>query len=130
MLANRRVCVSGAQLEAVIGYFTWSVLVRREALSMIHSCSSFTRCFRSAIIPLPPDVINELCCMQGMLPLLEAQCDLPRSGRITCTDASDAGLGVCGKFVAPSTVGDVGRVFEKLRLVTEDRVRARALALD
>ena len=45
--------LSGAQLEALLGHFTWSALVRREASSILHTVYDVVRAHHNESVEVP-----------------------------------------------------------------------------
>eukprot|EP00973_Karenia_brevis_P095719 12428786-Karenia_brevis.AAC.1 len=120
--------ISGSSLEAIVGHFTWSCLVRREALSILDATYKFISQHRSAPAPIWSSVRTELRWARSVLPLLFSDIGQPWSPLVTATDASDLGFGVCEKVEDPAEVGSVGRLAEKWRYIQEDTVKARQSA--
>ena len=106
-------------MEALLGHFTWSALVRREALGILHTVYDFIRAHRTERFEMPESVRLELRLMRGIIPLLEAKLDLQWSSKFWATDASDVGMGVCERELSSELCGRFGRVSEKLRFISE-----------
>ena len=127
-LLERGKC-SGLQLERVIGHLTWAAMLRRESLSVLSSCYSFSRQLQSGTARLWPTVRRELRQFAALLPLLCAEIGLPWDSTAYCSDSSDTGYAVLSRDVGVSTCSTWGRLNERWRFDYEDAVKARSHAL-
>ena len=92
LLARR--LVTGRQLSAVVGAWTWPMLLRRPTLAVFKHVYTFTQRYQDVYQVLWPCVRRELLVAMALVPLL--RCDLRRQSwsRLIATDASMTGSGV------------------------------------
>lgn len=96
--------ITGTALSHLIGRWTWCLLIRRPALSVLQHSYRFIQIAGSRRFDLWPSVRRELAALLGLLPLLQCRLDAPIFPRIVATDASERGAGVvCTPFTAPDT---------------------------
>lgn len=86
--------VTGMALSQLIGRWTWCLLIRRPALSVLQHSYRFIQIAGRRRFDLWPSVRRELEALLGLLPLLQCQLDAPLFPRVVATDASDGGAGV------------------------------------
>jgi hypothetical protein len=94
--------VSGLDLAALVGRFTWCMLVRRPALQCFHQVYRFIQVRKAQRGQVWPTVVRELLLACALLPLLSASLTLPFSSRLLATDASDLGGAVVSRTAAAS----------------------------
>ena len=116
-------------MDVILGNFTWSALVKRESLSLLHSVYGFVHDSKGIMTILNGDVRQELFWMCSILPLLACNLDLPWSDQLFASDASGEGYGVCVGDLGDERVGEIGRVSESRRYDLEDAIHARSHVL-
>ena len=121
--------ISGRSLEKILGHFTWSALLRCEALATVCACYEFVRKSYDSCTRIWASVRRELRWMRSLLPLLESDMSLPWLHTVVASDASDTGMGVCIRSLDSHQVARVGRLSEKWRFRVEEAQRAREHAL-
>ncbi len=126
----RRKQVSGQLLESVLGHSTWLALIRRESLSIFSAIYPFIKSNYETIVPLWDSVIWELRTFRNILPLLQIDLGASWHETVTASDSSPAGYGVCVRDLHKDAVRDLGKVTERWRFHCEDRISARASALN
>ena len=124
----RRGRASGDVIRILVGHITFACLLRREALSFIHSLYAFAQKNLGRVARLWPSVRRELECISAVLPLLRVDISQPWSVHVSASDASLFGLGGCEKVVDPGVVRAVGRVSERWRYAVDAFVSARTSA--
>jgi hypothetical protein len=89
-----RPTVSGKQLMAVVGSWTWPMLLRRPVLAAFKHVYGFAEAVGDDCRPLWPSAQRELRVVMALAPLLRA--DLRRAdwSMLVATDASESGAGV------------------------------------
>jgi hypothetical protein len=86
--------VTGTTLSHLVGRWTWCLLIRRPALSVLQHVYRFSTVARGRRFHLWPCVRRELTALLGLLPLLQFRLDSPVFHRIVATDASEVGAGM------------------------------------
>lgn len=86
--------VSGKQLEALVGRWTWLMLVRRPLLSVFRSVYAFIRFKGRKRRILWPSARTELACACALVPLMHTSLCAPFFEKVIATDASSTGAGV------------------------------------
>jgi hypothetical protein len=81
--------VTGLDMAALVGRFTWCMLVRRPALTVFHHVYRFVHVAKATRFRVWPTVVRELLLACALLPLLEMCWSVPLAPRLVCTDASD-----------------------------------------
>lgn len=94
--------VGGFELSALVGKWTWAMLVRRPALSVFNWVYRFTQKARSQAIKLWPSAKRELRCAMGLVPALYADLAAPWAPLVVATDASEYGQGVVARPADPA----------------------------
>jgi hypothetical protein len=94
--------ISGLRLSRLIGSWTWCLLLRRPALSILHRVYRFMHGAGQRRFEVWPTVRLELKMLLGTLPLLFSRLDAPTFHRVACTDASEIGVGVVTCPLIPS----------------------------
>lgn len=94
--------VSGLELSALIGRFTWCMLVRRPSLQCFHHVCRFIHTRKDRPSQLWPSAIREVLIACGLLPLLSASLTTPFSQRLLVTDACEYGGAVVSRSIIPS----------------------------
>ncbi|CAK0861196.1 unnamed protein product, partial [Prorocentrum cordatum] len=125
----RRKKVSGHLLRILLGHITWTSLVRREALALLNTAYAFVEVNGVDLQELWPAVRRELWQVRRFLPLLACDLSAPWSSHVTCSDASEFGLGVCRRRAPRSEVARIGRVSERWRYRVDGFQRAQESAL-
>jgi hypothetical protein len=89
-----RKLVSGRELSAVVGAWTWPMLLRRPTLAAFKHVYTFAQRYQNTHQVLWPCVRRELLVVMALAPLL--RCDLRRQSwsNLLATDASMTGSGV------------------------------------
>jgi hypothetical protein len=92
LLAKR--LVNGRELSALVGTWTWPMLLRRPTLAVFKHVYTFAQRYRDSRQVLWPCVRRELLVVMSLAPLL--QCDLRRQAwsNLVASDASMIGSGV------------------------------------
>jgi hypothetical protein len=92
LLAKRS--VKGRELSALVGTWTWPMLLRRPTLAVFKHVYTFAQRYRDSRQILWPCVRRELLVVMALAPLL--QCDLRRQAwsKLIASDASMIGSGV------------------------------------
>jgi hypothetical protein len=94
--------VTGRGLAHLVGRWTWALLVRRPALSVLQHVYRFANVARGRRFRLWPCVRRELTALVGLLPLLRCQLDAPLHSTLLATDASEFGAGVVSTPLTPT----------------------------
>ncbi len=87
----RRTLVSGQQLEALLGHWTFGMLANRPSLSIFKSAYRFVRAHYRVPSKLWPSVPRELRNALGIQPLLYSCWSRSFSTTVTCSDACVTG---------------------------------------
>lgn len=95
VLAQRE--ISGYGLSALLGKWTWAMLVRRPALAVFTAVYRFVEAARWRPFRIWPSVKRELRVAMGLVPLLFADLAAPWAPLIVATDASEFGQGVVAR---------------------------------
>lgn len=98
----QRQYVTGTVLSQLIGRWTWCLLIRRPALSVLQHVYRFIEVARHRRFHLWPSARRELIALLGLLPLLQCQLDARVFNRIVATDASEVGAGLVSSTVTRS----------------------------
>ena len=93
--------LTGTALAHLVGRWTWCMLVRRPALSVLQRVYRFVEAARSRRFDLWPSVRRELWMLLGLLPLLHARLDAPLFHRAVTSDASELAAGVVATPLTP-----------------------------
>jgi hypothetical protein len=93
--------VTGLELSALIGRFTWCMLVRRHSLQCFHHVYRFIHTRQDRPSQLWPSAIREVLIACGLLPLLSAKLTAPFADRILATDACEYGGAVVSRPSIP-----------------------------
>ena len=86
--------VTGAGMAHLLGRWTWLLLLRRPALSLLQHVYRFVAVARGRRFNLWPSVRRELLHLLGVLPLLRASLSAPLFHRAVASDASELAAGV------------------------------------
>jgi hypothetical protein len=86
--------VTGHSLSVVVGLWTWNLLLRRPALSVLKCAYSFVERHRWAEAELWPSVRRELIALIGLAPLLHTSLRYDWYKSIVASDASTIAAGV------------------------------------
>lgn len=87
-------CITGQQLQHIVGRWTWAALVRRPALSSFNAVYAFGRSNMNRRRYIWPSCIRELNTICGLSPLLYCQLTTRYSPWVIATDASMDGMGI------------------------------------
>lgn len=112
-----RGCISGIDLAALIGSWTWFMLLRRPSLSYFRCVYRFIECASKKVYMLWPSVVRELFAICHIAPLLYADLTTSYFHRTIATDASTAGAGVTATVLTPSLLQQLSSL-----LLTPDHV--------
>ena len=95
--------VTGKGLSRLVGIWTWFVLLRRPALSILNACYAFVRKYEFQRQPqrMWYTVRAELTLLLGVTALLTARIGAPLFSKLLCTDASPWGAGIMSAQVTP-----------------------------
>jgi hypothetical protein len=93
---------TGYELSALLGKWTWAMLVRRPALACFGSVYRFVDTARSRRFRIWRSVEWELRIAMGLAPLLYANIAAPWAPIIVATDASEYGQGVVARAAEPA----------------------------
>ncbi|CAK0855216.1 unnamed protein product, partial [Prorocentrum cordatum] len=121
----RRRLVAGREVEKLVGHFTHAMLLNRPTLCIFRSAYDYARKHYRAPSLLWPSVRQELQNAMHIMPLLAVQFDMPRSGLVTCSDATLRGYAVQEADFPVSEVRQVGRWSERWRFKVEGAGRPR-----
>ena len=99
---------SSAVMQVVAGHITWALLLRRESLSILDKTYAYIFSSQPAGAPLWPAVRRELWTIRSILPLICADLSAPWCPTLSCSDASEFGLGVCTRPLQPDLVSSFG----------------------
>ena len=97
---GRGMC-TGLHLAHLIGRWTWCVLARRPALSVMQHVYRFVTVADKRRFNLWPSVRRELFMLISLLPLLRANLAAPILSKVVATDASTLGAGVVCTTLTP-----------------------------
>lgn len=86
--------VTGREVAAVLGSWTWQMLLRRPTLSALKHAYHFVEKYPNTSKSLWPSVRRELHLLLALAPLLFADLQSPLSHRVIATDSSSTGSGV------------------------------------
>ena len=95
------VTVSGRQLGRVLGSWTWCLMLRRPALSVLQESYRYVQCADRRPFTLWHTVRQELICLMALTPLLQTDMSAPFCPVAYATDASDLAGGVCQTPLTP-----------------------------
>ncbi|CAK0903143.1 unnamed protein product, partial [Prorocentrum cordatum] len=125
----RRGWCSGHMVRAVLGHVTWSSMIRREALAVLHSADSFEAAHGERQGIIWASAAKELVTIRDLLPLLS--CDLASGWHraMTAGDASPFGLGVMRRRAPRAACAAMGRCSERWRFKVEGGHQARIRSL-
>lgn len=130
-LVEGRVCISGEELEVVVGHITMRALLNRNSMGILRHTYVFVRQCYHHRRRLWRSVIQELEVFRGLLPLIHANIFAPWDGEPLCTDACLSGYAVVQGEVDRETVAAIGRSDERWRFRRGEgsKVAPRAVAL-
>ena len=131
VLAQRE--ISGYGLSALLGKWTWAMLVRRPALAVFTAVYRFVDAARWRVFRIWPSVKRELRVAMGLVPLLFADIAAPWAPLIVATDASEFGEGVVARRADPAEAEAEAALARKspastLTAVQEGELREAAVA--
>ena len=108
----RRGRLSPRGLEVLLGHITWAMLLRREALALLGSVYAFARQVSALPLRLWASVRKELRWVASLLPLFATDTSIGWCQKITASDASLFGAGVCSARFPAHSVSSMGRTAE------------------
>ena len=85
---------TGEDMQRLIGHWTWTLLPRRSAFSVMCKVYRFIESAGKRVFDIWPSVERELRVMIGLAPLLFSSLKSPWFDKTVATDASDSGMGV------------------------------------
>jgi hypothetical protein len=96
--------ITGKGLSRLVGVWTWFVLLRRPALSILNACYAFVRKYEFDRQPqrIWRTVRAELTLLLGLSSLFTARIGAPLFQKLLCTDASPWGAGVMAAQITPA----------------------------
>jgi hypothetical protein len=94
--------VSGRELSAVVGMWTWPMLLRRPTLAAFKHVYTFAERYPETRRLLWPSVRRELFVAMALAPLLRCDLRMPSWPRLIATDASMIGAGVVSAPLTPA----------------------------
>ena len=121
----RRGCLSGVQLERLIGHITFVSLGRRELLSIFGECYTFIRRNYKCNVPMWKSVRKELQTWDRLSPLIVQDLRSKWSEHVCAVDASEWGLGVVEATMDIGSVQKLGSFSERWRFKSPDFSNAR-----
>ena len=127
-LARRRAPPPAKVIEKVVGHFTFTMMVRRECLSLFNAVYKYVRSSKPAG-SLWRAAQQEILQASSLLPLMCTSLDLPWSPTAMATDSSEVGYAVCERQLECGEVANIGRACEQWCYAVEGAIRARAHAL-
>ncbi|CAK0866137.1 unnamed protein product, partial [Prorocentrum cordatum] len=113
----------------LLGHVTWAMICKREALSTLSSVYAFKAVKDPDVRPLWNSVRFELWCVASTLPLWSSHLGPPWGSRVSASDASPIGVGVCARELEGPRVARIGGLTERWRCRCTSAVAARANAL-
>jgi len=102
LLLLQRGHATGIEVSRILGKWTWYILVRRPALSLLQHVYKFVQCAGRSRYSIWPSVQRELFALVCIAPLLTSSLRAPFFGQVIATDASMDG----GAVVSTPTVLD------------------------
>lgn len=85
---------TGLDVASVVGSWTWALMVRRPALSVLNNVYRFIKCANESVYELWKSVRLELLTLRSLAPLLVHDMHAPMLDRLVATDASSYGCGI------------------------------------
>eukprot|EP00435_Cladocopium_sp_Y103_P024584 s857_g6.t1 len=116
---------SGELLQLILGHITWTVMCRREGLSILKSCYAFVHEHLQSPCRLWPSVRFELETIGALLPLFRTKINVGWSSDVTASDSSPYGYGICSRKISNDIVQSIGSQCERWRFRFEDAIDAR-----
>jgi len=113
--ALARRCLSGKDVEILVGHCTFAGLIFRQSLSIFHACYAYVQSAGEKKCVIWPSVRQELQSFKDILPLLESDWELPWNERVTATDSSGYGYGECVSDWGADEAARHGRLPERAR---------------
>ena len=104
-------------------------MLRREGLALLDRVYEFVRVHRHSFVRIPDNVIEELCDVRSILPLLHTSVYRPWFDQVHASDASPYGLGVCYRHAGSQVAGEMGRQSERWRFKVSQHISSRKRAL-
>lgn len=101
LVVLRAATVSGSTLAHIIGRWTWVLMLRRSALSVLQHAYRYCRVAQHRQFTLWSSVRRELHMLLSLLPLLEARLDALLFHRVAASDASELAAGVTTVTLSP-----------------------------
>ena len=120
---------SSSLMQVIVGHISWMILIRRCALCLLDSCYAFAAAGLPSQSVLWSSAAKQLWWIRSLLPLFIFNLESQWHPVITCTDASEVGLGCCYTRCDQAKAREFGKVSERWRFQFEDAVQARNHAL-
>jgi len=98
---------TGEDMQRLVGHWTWALLPRRAAFSVLCKVYRFIESAGKRVFQVWPSVERELRVMVGLVPLLFASLSSPWFGQAVATDASKSGMGVVATPATPAELRDM-----------------------
>ena len=127
--ALKRRRISGRILEVIVGHATYCSLMCRPLLSVFNAVYKFIQSCYFAPVPLWESVRQELSVFAGAMLFLRSDWWRSWSPRVTMSDSSKGGFGVCCSTWPENVVAEVGRLGERSRFKRTGPHSARESAL-
>jgi hypothetical protein len=122
-------CVTGRALQRLLGKLTWSMLVRRSALSVFNAVYRFAETAGNALFDLWPSVRQELVVASGLLPLLSLSLRAAWTPDIVASDASSYAQGVVITRLPCHVVSQLAVVHGKRSVVSANHLNEGRMPL-
>jgi hypothetical protein len=118
---------TGRELAALVGRWTWCMLVARPALSCLAAVYRFMKAAGDRLFWLWPSVRTELLLVARVAPLLSACLSSDWYPEVVATDASSTGVGVVVAPLSPELLQEAARECGTASLVASKPAAAAAL---
>jgi hypothetical protein len=93
---------TGQTMAQLVGSWTWCLMMRRPALSILQHAYRFAEVAQRRMFVLWPSVVQELLSLCAVLPLLHTDLHASFHDVVYATDASTLAAGVCATDGAPA----------------------------
>jgi hypothetical protein len=100
-------CCTGRRMAAIVGSWTWVMLLRRFTLCIFRQVYRFTACAGDKEYTLWPSVVAELATVMGIAPMLRSQATCVFFPHVVATDASLAGAGMVASTITAGVLDDL-----------------------
>ena len=121
--------LTSKQLACIVGHITWTLLLKRECLSILNSVYAFMNLHSDIALGLWPSVRRELRQVASILPLICCKLGLPWSDDVYVRDSSSEGYAVLKRTLPHDIICNWGRTSERWRFDCTAAIQARAHAL-